>query len=204
MFYRTRRHGPNADSQGTLASDDNILERMPTKPQLKPITAMTLVAVLVAVLNIFVFTRDVPLTVGSKTFNVERVIDGKAWVESPVQTLQTFMPDAIFPNVGDGTSGSFDFADRLRMIYGDESVAATPIIDVREIFSAQEMTEFQNQLAIWGYSSERICPHNAQLLCKVSVAWNREKTKLSGIRMISIRFDELEYAIVDDSVVKEG
>lgn len=161
-------------------------------------------ALAISALNLSIFTRDVPMTVGSSTFDIERVIDGKEWVESPMQTLQTFMGAAVFPNVGTQDSGMFDFVDRLKISYGEDAIVETPIVDVREIFSGDDQFDFRRQLGIWGYSSQRPCPHNLDDLCEVYVAWNRERTNEFGIRMISLRFGENEYAIVDDSVVNEG
>ena len=158
----------------------------------------------ISFLNLSLFTRDVPMTVGSSTLDIERVIDGKEWVESPMQTLQTFMRGAVFPNVGNQETGMFDFVDRLKIAFGDVAVAETPIVDVREIFSEEDQRDFREQLGIWGYSSQRPCPHSPKELCEVYVAWNRERTKEFGIRMISLRFGDSEYAIVDDSVVNEG
>ena len=169
------------------------------------VAAIVLVAgVAISGLNLSLFTRDVPMTVGASTFDIERVIDGKEWVESPMQTLQTFMGTALFPNVGNEDSGMFDFVDRLKISFGDVAVAETPIVDVRRIFSEEDQRVFREQLGIWGYSSQRPCPHSREELCEVYVAWNRERTKEFGIRMISLRFGDSEYAIVDDSVVNEG
>lgn len=167
-------------------------------------TTFVVFSLAISSLNLSVFTRDVPMTVGASTFDIERVIDGKKWVESPMQTLQTFMGAAIFPNVGNEESGMFDFVDRLKISYGLDSIAETPIADVRQVFSEEDQLDFREQLGIWGYSSQRACPHNPVDLCEVYVAWNRERTKEFGIRMIALRFGDNEYAIVDDSVVNEG
>ena len=167
-------------------------------------TFVVVASVAVSALNLSVLSRDVPMTVGASTFDIERVIDGKEWVESPMQTLQTFMGAAVFPNVGNQDTGMFDFVDRLKIAYGEAAIAETPIVDVREIFSKEDQREFRKQLGIWGYSSQRPCPHSPEELCEVYVAWNRERTKEFGIRMISLRFGDSEYAIVDDSVVNEG
>ena len=163
-----------------------------------------IVAATISSLNLVVGTRDVPMTVNAAYRSVEGVIDRKDWVESPVQTLHTFLGGAVFPNIGSTSSGQFDFVDRLRLSYGDEAIVESDIVDVRDIFSRDDQLEFRAQLATWGYGSQRPCPHNADLLCEVYVAWNRERTKEDGIRMLSIRFGELEYAIVDDSVLDEG
>ena len=167
-------------------------------------TFVAVAGMAVSALNLSVLSRDVPMTVGTSTFDIERVIDGKEWVESPMQTLQTFMGAAVFPNVGNRETGMFDFVDRLIISYGEASIAETPIVDVREIFSEKDQRDFREQLSIWGYSSQRPCPHSPNQLCEVYVAWNRERTKEFGIRMISLRFGDNEYAIVDDSVVNEG
>ena len=158
----------------------------------------------VSFLNLFVFTRDVPLTLGVRTANIERVIDGKEWVESPMQTLATFMGEAVFPNVGDSSTGQFDFIDRMYLVFGDERIGESPIVDVRGIYDEVDMAELRYFLDFLGYSSERTCPHDENLLCEVYVAWNRDRTKEAGMRMIALRFGELEYALVDDSVVIEG
>ena len=170
----------------------------------KVLVGVVLSGVIVSFLNVFVFTRDVPMTIGTETFDIERVIDGKEWVESPMQTLQTYMGEAVFPNVGNDETGKFAFVDRLKNVYGVGSVVETPIVDVRQIFSDGEELDFRQQLDIWGYSSQSPCPHDADELCEVYVAWNRDRTKESGIRMIGLRFGEFEYAIVDDSAVNEG
>jgi hypothetical protein len=155
-------------------------------------------------LNLLVFTRDVPITVGAQTAEIVRVIDDKPWAESPMQTLQTFLPDAIFANIGDSESGTFDFEARLRMVYGDEAVGNFPIVDVRGIFSEDDLQNLKTELFTWGYRSEEPCPHEVLSTCEIYVAWNRERTKEIGIRMITLRFGDSSYAIVDDSAVDEG
>lgn len=162
------------------------------------------VSISLASLNLFTFTRDVPMTIGAGTVNIERVIDDKAWVESPMQTLQTFVGAAVFPNVGNSDSGQFDFIGRMRMVFGPEAVFETEIVDVRTIFSDSDMATLRADIATWGYSSQIPCPHNHGTLCEVYVAWNRDRTRESGIRMIAIRFGEAEYAFIDDSAVTEG
>lgn len=160
------------------------------------------VATAVAAASLFGFPRDIIATQNITTFDSETIIRERLWDETPVQLLYTFMGGGVLLNPGDPNSGGFEFGARLRLAYTDEGIGfGNPIADLRSSVAEEELESFREYLRISGYESLTPCPHDYNLECEVIFTWNRDRTKEVGIQMVFIRVGELEYAIVDDSIV---
>jgi len=160
------------------------------------------VSVVVA-LNFTLFPRDIVVTKGTPSFEFSTIVDEKLWNETPVQLLYTFMPAGVLVNPGQPGGGGFLFGNRLIMTYGAERVGLdAPIADLRFNSNPQELQEFATFLRDSGYESVTQCPHEYKLQCEVLFSWDRSRTKELGIRMVFLRVGELQYAVVDDSLIE--
>lgn len=137
---------------------------MPRVEMVSRFMALISLGALIGFLNVFVATRDVPMTVGVETYEigVEDLMftPSRFWVESPMQTLESFLGSAVFLNVGNPESGEFDFVDRLALVYGEESLTRDAIVDLRTVLTPEDLEAFREQMIIYGYSSQRVCPHD--------------------------------------------
>jgi hypothetical protein len=144
-------------------------------------------------------------TQGISTFDSSTIVGEKLWNETPVQLLYTFMSGGVLLNPGTPGAGGFEFSSRLKFVYGDERISlSNEIADVQDSVNAEELETFVTLLKTTGYESVTPCPHDYALSCEVTFTWNRDRTKEVGIQMVFIRVGELEYAVVDDSLVSVG
>ena len=156
----------------------------------------------VAVASLVGFPRDMFATQGISTFDSSTIVGEKLWNETPVQLLYTFMSGGVLLNPGTPGAGGFEFGSRLKFVYGDERIGfSNEIADLRGSVSADELETFRSYLRTTGYESVTPCPHDRDLDCEVIFTWNRDRTKEVGVQMVFIRVGELEYAVVDDSLV---
>jgi len=160
------------------------------------------VAIGVAVTSFVGFPRDIVATQNMATFDSSTIVGQKLWNETPVQLLYTFMRGGTLLNPGVPGEGGFEFGTRLRLAYGDEKIGfGNQIADVRDGVTKDVLDTFRSNLRTTGYESVTPCPHNYDLDCEVIFTWNRDRTKEVGIRMVFIRLGELEYGVVDDSLL---
>jgi hypothetical protein len=164
-------------------------------------SALAAVGLVVASLNIYAFDRDGTMTTGMDSYRSTQIVGKKTWAESPIQILYTFMPGGVLLNPGRPGAGGFDFVERMRWKYDDNQILVdNPILDIRER-DPQSIARFREMVRDSGYESVLQCPHNAELQCEVGITWNRSRTKERGIQMVFVRISELEYVIVDDSIL---
>jgi hypothetical protein len=155
-----------------------------------------------AAASLFGFPRDMFVTQGISTFDSSTIVGEKLWNETPVQLLYTFMRGGTLMNPGMPGEGGFEFGTRLRLAYGDEKIGfGNQIADVRDGVTADVLDAFRSNLRTTGYESVTPCPHDYDLDCEVFFTWNRDRTKEVGIQMVFIRLGELEYGVVDDSLL---
>ena len=160
------------------------------------------VAIGVAVTSLVGFPRGMFATQGISTFDSSTIVGEKLWNETPVQLLYTFMGGGVLLNPGTPGAGGFEFGSRLKFVYGDERIGfSNEIADLRDSVSADVLETFRSYLRITGYESVTPCPHDYDLECEVIFTWNRDRTNEVGIQIVFIRVGELEYAVVDDSLV---
>jgi hypothetical protein len=167
---------------------------------------MALFAVLsslaVVTMNFNVFPRDIVMTKNVSSYLSKTVVGEKLWNETPLQLLYTFMPAGVLVNPGQPGAGGFLFANRLVYQYGAERIGfRNPIADVRVALGSEKLGEFRLFARDTGYESLAPCPHDYEIECEVLFTWNRERTKEKGIKMIFLRLGDLEYAVVDDSLI---
>ena len=159
-------------------------------------------ATAVAATSLFGFPRDMFVTQGISTFDSSTIVGEKLWNETPVQLLYTFMRGGTLMNPGMPGEGGFEFGTRLRLAYGDEKIGfGNQIADVRDGVTTDVLDAFRSNLRTTGYESVTPCPHDYDLDCEVFFTWNRDRTKEVGIQMVFIRLGELEYGVVDDSLL---
>ena len=155
-----------------------------------------------AAASLFGFPRDMFVTQGISTFDSSTIVGEKLWNETPVQLLYTFMRGGTLMNPGTPNDGGFEFGTRLRLAYGDEKIGfGNQIADVRDGVTTDVLDAFRSNLRTTGYESVTPCPHDYDLDCEVFFTWNRDRTKEVGIQMVFIRLGELEYGVVDDSLL---
>jgi hypothetical protein len=156
----------------------------------------------VAVTSLFSFPRDIVATKNITTFDSSTIVREKLWNESPVQLLYTFLAGGVLLNPGNPNDGGFEFGTRLRLAYGDERIGfGNTIADLRSGEAEEELESIRSYLRTSGYESLTPCPHDYDLECEVIFTWNRDRTNEVGIQIVFIRVGELEYAVVDDSLV---
>jgi len=156
----------------------------------------------VAAVSLFGFPRDMFVTQGISTFDSSTIVGEKLWNETPVQLLNTFMRGGTLLNPGMPGEGGFEFGTRLRLAYGDEKIGfGNQIADVRDGVTKDVLDAFRSNLRTTGYESVTPCPHDYDLDCEVIFTWNRDRTKEVGIQMVFIRLGEMEYGVVDDSLL---
>jgi len=159
-------------------------------------------ATAVAATSLFGFPRDMFVTQGISTFDSSTIVGEKLWNETPVQLLNTFMRGGTLLNPGMPGEGGFEFGTRLRLAYGDEKIGfGNQIADVRDGVTKDVLDAFRSNLRTTGYESVTPCPHDYDLDCEVIFTWNRDRTKEVGIQMVFIRLGEMEYGVVDDSLL---
>jgi len=159
-------------------------------------------ATAVAATSLFGFPRDIVVTQNIATFDSSKILGQKLWNETPIQLLYTFLAGGVLMNPGTPNDGGFEFGTRLRLAYGDERIGfGNPIADLRSSVAEEELESFRSYLRTSGYESLTPCPHDYDLECEVIFTWNRDRTKEVGIRMVFIRLGELEYGVVDDSLL---
>ena len=159
-------------------------------------------ATAVAATSLFGFPRDIVVTQNIATFDSSKILGQKLWNETPIQLLYTFLAGGVLMNPGTPNDGGFEFGTRLRSAYGDERIGfGNTIADLRSSVTEEELESFRSYLRTSGYESLTPCPHDYDLECEVIFTWNRDRTKEPGIQMVFIRVGELEYAVVDDSLV---
>ena len=159
-------------------------------------------ATAVAATSLFGFPRDIVVTQNIATFDSSKILGQKLWNETPIQLLYTFLAGGVLMNPGTPNDGGFEFGTRLRLAYGDERIGfGNPIADLRSSVAEEELESFRSYLRTSGYESLTPCPHDYDLDCEVFFTWNRDRTKEVGIQMVFIRLGELEYGVVDDSLL---
>ena len=159
-------------------------------------------ATAVALTSFFGFPRDVVVTRNIATFDSSTIVGEKLWNETPVQLLYTFMGGGSLLNPGMPGEGGFEFGTRLRLAYGNEKIGfVNQIIDLRDSVTKDLLDTFISILRTTGYESMTPCPHDYNLACEVIFTWNRDRTKEVGIQMVFIRLGEMEYGVVDDSLL---
>jgi len=159
-------------------------------------------ATAVAATSLFGFPRDIVVTQNIATFDSSKILGQKLWNETPIQLLYTFLAGGVLMNPGTPNDGGFEFGTRLRLAYGDERIGfGNPIAYLRSSLTEEELESFRSYLRTSGYESLTPCPHDYDLECEVIFTWNRDRTKEVGIRMVFIRLGELEYGVVDDSLL---
>lgn len=166
----------------------------------------SLVAILasigVSAVSLFGFPRDLVATQGLTTFDSSIIIEEKLWNEAPTQLLYTYMRGGVLLNPGTPGAGGFEFGNRLTFAYPDVRIGFdTKIADLRNVVSDDELETFRSFLRTTGYESVTPCPHDPALDCEVIFTWNRDRTNEADVQIVFIRVGELQYAVVDDSLV---
>lgn len=155
--------------------------------------------------NLSLYPREGVSTIGVDSFEISIIIEEKLWSESAVQIMYTYMPSGVILNPGRPGLGGFEFGDRLVARYGADRVGLEyEIADLRSVLKPGELANFKEVLSMAGYESTTACPHDPEVECNLVIAWNRDRSYEGEITMVCIRVGELEYAIVDDSVLTGG